>query len=89
MYFGNGGLVEIIQWKDCQIQNLHLGKLNVVKRHGLALNSMSNSKQLLTAIASGEMQHPDPLLRVGLRKKRGLHGLLEIYSLSISYCFSC
>jgi hypothetical protein len=72
-------MAEVIRRKDRQIQGLRFGKLNAAKRlHGVT-SALSDSKRLLVAIGSGDVKNPDRVLQRGLKNKRGIRGLLEMY----------
>jgi hypothetical protein len=49
------------------------------KRLKVIAGALADSKCLIAAIANADVKHPDRLLRVGLRHKRGVRGLLEDY----------
>ncbi|KAJ7576653.1 hypothetical protein C8J56DRAFT_799841 [Mycena floridula] len=79
MYLGGQALMEVVRRKDRQMLSLRLGKLNTAKKLQGVVKAMDTSKRLIVAISSGKVQHPDLLLRVGLRHNRGIRGLLGLY----------
>ena len=79
-YVGFSGLHQILRRKNQQVEFYHLQGLNQVRKLLAKATALSNQKRLLMAIASGKVSWVDCLLSIGLRQKKGAHGLLALYT---------
>lgn len=78
-YHGIGGLIELLQRKNAQIEALRLRGLNQAKRLIGQAASLSDHKRFVVAIGSGKYEQVDRLVRVALKQKRGIRGIINLY----------
>jgi hypothetical protein len=75
-YVGFSGLQEILQCKNQQVEFHRLCGLNQAKQLLRKAVTLSESKWLLMAIASGKTQCVDQVISIGLHQEKGVRGLL-------------
>ncbi|KAF8170592.1 hypothetical protein BJ912DRAFT_1025317 [Pholiota molesta] len=75
-YHGIGGLQEMLRRKNQQIEFYNLHSLNQARKLLGKVAALSDQKRLLMAISSGEVQHIDRVISIGLRQKKGARGIL-------------
>jgi hypothetical protein len=61
------------------IEFYQLRGLNQAKKLLVKAAALSDQKRLLMAIASGRVSRVNRLINIGLRQKKGAHGLLALY----------
>ncbi|KAF8884586.1 hypothetical protein CPB84DRAFT_1850634 [Gymnopilus junonius] len=75
-YHGCGGLQELLQQKNQEIEFYRFRGLNQAKKLLGKTAALSEQKRLLMAIASGEVQRVNRIISIGLQQKKGAWGLL-------------
>ena len=78
-YHGFSGLQEMLHRKNQLIEFYRLRGFNQAKKLLIKAAALSDQKRLLMAIASGKVSRVDRLINIGLRQKKGVHGLLASY----------
>ena len=75
-YYGFTGLQELLQKKNQLVKFHRLHGLNQARKLLSKATALSDQKRLLMAIASGKVNRVDRVISLGLRQKKGAHGLL-------------
>jgi hypothetical protein len=65
--------------KNQRIEFYRMRGLNQARKLLSKAIALADQKRLLMAIASGKVSHVDRLISIGLRQKKGVHGLLASY----------
>lgn len=79
VFYGCGGMLEIIERKNWQLEALRLNGLNNTRQLTGQADSLSDHNRFLNAIASGEFENVQRLIRVNLKAYRGIKGLVGQY----------
>jgi hypothetical protein len=77
VFYGIGGLVEVVQRKTSMIDALRLHHLNDVRKIAGKEGVIDVHKQMLVALSTQRIPCIDHVLRVGFRWGDGLHSMLE------------
>ncbi|KAJ7512180.1 hypothetical protein B0H11DRAFT_1843949 [Mycena galericulata] len=77
IWFPIGGLIEKIRRDSDQINTLRLTKLSDARKLVAKIAELDLHKQLMMAIASGDVQRVVPLLQAGLKNGESVRALLE------------
>ncbi|KAF9455979.1 hypothetical protein BDZ94DRAFT_1302808 [Collybia nuda] len=78
-YYGFSGMVELLRQKNVQLEALRLKGLNHARRLKGQAASLSDHKRFLVAVASGKFERVERLVRVALRQRRGIQGIIKLY----------
>ncbi|KAJ7092187.1 hypothetical protein C8R44DRAFT_554520, partial [Mycena epipterygia] len=79
-YYSFAGLVELLRRKNQRLQELRFRGLNTARQLLSQAKSLSDYKRLVRAIGSGVAKNVDRLVRVALRRKRGVRAILWLYA---------
>ena len=79
VYQPMAGLIELIRQKNQKVDNLRFSKLTIFKKLSTRAKTLDDHKKFLMALSEGKIQRIDALIRAGLRRGAGIHGLLELH----------
>ena len=74
-----GGLVELVRQKSQKIDNMRFSKLTISKKLSTWARALDDYKRFIMALSEGKVQRIDALIRAGLHRGAGIHGLLELH----------
>ena len=73
-----GGLIEIVWRKNNQLNVLRITKHTISRRLATHARTLDDYKKFVMALSEGKTQRVDALIRAGLRRGAGIHGLLQL-----------
>ncbi|KDR66334.1 hypothetical protein GALMADRAFT_80973, partial [Galerina marginata CBS 339.88] len=77
-YHGIDGLIHLLQRKNEQIDFHRMKGLNQTRSLLQKAKALDNHKQFMIAIASGNVERVDRLVRIALQQKKGIRAILEL-----------
>ncbi|KAJ7198077.1 hypothetical protein GGX14DRAFT_374467, partial [Mycena pura] len=78
-YHPISGLVTLLRRQNKRIDELRLRGFNAVKRIAAQAKSLTDHKRFVRAIGSGKVENVDRLVRVQLKRKQGIRGIISTY----------
>ncbi len=78
-YYGFGGLTEIVRRKNRQINDMNLRQLTIERMLLSRARALDDYKRLIWQIGHGNFTNVERLIRVALKRGRGIKGILDLY----------
>jgi hypothetical protein len=73
-----GGLVSIIRRKNKKLDQQCFSKLTMSRKLISSATTLDEYKKFVMALGDSNVQRIDALIRAGLRKKAGIHGMFQL-----------
>ena len=73
-----GGLIELVRRKTQALDTLRFTKLTMARKLVVQAKSLDMYKQFVMALGDSNVNRIDALIRAGLKKEYGIHGMMEL-----------